>query len=304
MGPAFRFAAVLVLVAGFHLGGAWAGPRLALALHGVGTLALGAGIFLAGQIFNLQEHWPGGVLLWALGAWAGAILRRDWVQGALAALLTPLWLGGEWVEATRHGWGLRSGATQILAVGVLGLALVYLTVRRGDESGPLRRALAWIGGLALLPACLMALVVDRRGIWVLDDLSGAQAAFGWGAALGLPLLVALLDRRGRAWISALALLWAAGLSFLDGGHWTAYAWCALGAAALAGWGVLERRRERVDLGVAGFALTLLGFYFSDVMGKLGRSAGLLGLGALFLLGGWQMERLRRRLNARIAGGAS
>ena len=53
----------------FHLGGAYADrvPALALTLHACGTAALGGGIFLAGQIFHLQEHWPGGLMLWARG---------------------------------------------------------------------------------------------------------------------------------------------------------------------------------------------------------------------------------------------
>ena len=82
-----------------------------------------------------------------------------------------------------------------------------------------------------------------------------------------------------------------------------YAWCALGAIGLVFWGLHEARRERVNLGVAGFAITLFAFYFSSAMDKLGRSLGLIGLGLLFLLGGWQLERLRRRLNARILAGA-
>jgi hypothetical protein len=47
------------------------------------------------------------------------------------------------------------------------------------------------------------------------------------------------------------------------------------------------------------ALTLILFYFSQVFDKLGRSASLIGLGVLFLLGGWLLERLRRRLVNRI-----
>ena len=46
-------------------------PALSATLHACGTIGLGAGIFLSGQIFNLQEHWPGGLLLWAIGAWVG-----------------------------------------------------------------------------------------------------------------------------------------------------------------------------------------------------------------------------------------
>src|SRR5262249_22196664 len=69
LSPVQRMAVVLVMVGGFHLAGAacrfsWLG----VALHTVGTIALGAGIALTGQIFNLDEHWPTGILLCAAGA--------------------------------------------------------------------------------------------------------------------------------------------------------------------------------------------------------------------------------------------
>jgi uncharacterized membrane protein len=73
--------------------------------------------------------------------------------------------------------------------------------------------------------------------------------------------------------------------------------CALGSVGLIMWGLRETRKERINLGVAGFALTVLVFYFSSVMDKLGRSASLIGLGLLFLLGGWLLEKTRRRLVA-------
>jgi hypothetical protein len=51
--------------------------------------------------------------------------------------------------------------------------------------------------------------------------------------------------------------------------------------------------------MAGFAITILCFYFSTVMDKLGRSESLIGLGVLFLAGGWALEKLRRRLVAQM-----
>jgi len=51
--------------------------------------------------------------------------------------------------------------------------------------------------------------------------------------------------------------------------------------------------------VAGFALTILVFYFSEVMDKLGRSASLIGGGILFLLVAWFMEKTRRKLVAKV-----
>jgi uncharacterized membrane protein len=77
---------------------------------------------------------------------------------------------------------------------------------------------------------------------------------------------------------------------------------AAGSIGLVAWGLSEARRERINLGVAGFALTILAFYFSTVMDKLGRSASLIGLGLLFLLGGWLLEKTRRRLMAKLKRG--
>jgi hypothetical protein len=49
----------------------------------------------------------------------------------------------------------------------------------------------------------------------------------------------------------------------------------------------------------GFAIAAGWFYFSDIMDKLGRSLGLIGLGILFLAGGWTLEKARRRLVTRM-----
>lgn len=307
MGPDLRFALVLAQVALFHLAGAFLArrtPHLAIAFHGVGSLALGAGIFLAGQIFNLQEHWPGGVLLWALGAWLGVWLLRDWVQGTLAALLTPIWLAGEWIEAAKLDRGsMADGSEGILAVGLFLLATTYLTGRRPGD-GPLGRALAWVGGLAFLPCVGFILGTTYEYGWHRPALPLGLAWLGWSLALALPLALAALWRGRTAWINLVAALWAVVLGLTAHTEWEVYAWCALGAAGLTLWGLAEGRRERVNLGVAGFALTLICFYFSSVMDKLGRSLGLMGLGLLFLVGGWQLERLRRKLTALIRQGAS
>jgi hypothetical protein len=307
LSPAERFLSVVAKVLVFHLAGAWTAPRLprlATALHGLGTLALGAGIFLSGQIFNLQEHWPGGILLWALGAWLGYLLLRDWVQGTLAALLTPAWLIGEWQVATERGWSMAGGAERILAIACFLLAVTYLSGRQGQKDSLLRRALAWVGGLAFIP-CVLGVVATTHdhGWWRQVELEGGLAALGWTVALTAPLGLAFILRGRSAWMNLAAGAWALLLGFMGSWQWQAYAWCALGAVGLVAWGLHESRRERVNLGIAGFAITLLAFYFSSVLDKLGRSLGLMGLGLLFLLGGWQLERLRRALNARIAGGA-
>jgi uncharacterized membrane protein len=72
LGPWQRFALVLGTVGALHVAGAAVAEHssgVAGALHACGTAALGGAIFLTGQIFHLEEHWSGGLLLWALGAW-------------------------------------------------------------------------------------------------------------------------------------------------------------------------------------------------------------------------------------------
>ena len=79
LSPAQRMSVVVGVVALFHLGGAWFTDRfrgLSYALHALGTIALGGGIALTGQIFHLAEHWPSGILLWTLGAAAGCGFSR------------------------------------------------------------------------------------------------------------------------------------------------------------------------------------------------------------------------------------
>ena len=130
----------------------------------------------------------------------------------------------------------------------------------------------------------------------------------------VPLALAVLLRGSRSWSNVLAALWILvlgtmqfenlrdqdlrGIVFL----WHKigpYLWCAIGSVAMIAWGLSEARKERVNLGVLGFGLTIACFYFSSVMDKLGRSESLIGFGALFLIGGWFLERARRRLIARM-----
>jgi uncharacterized membrane protein len=302
LSPGARFGIVLFLVAVFHVAGAVTAERflaLATALHGVGTICLGAGIFLAGQIFNLQEHWPGGIMLWAIGAWVAFGLLRDWPQAGLAALLTPAWLLGEWVEATQHFIGAR----QILADGLLLLSITYLTARLPGKETVIRKTLVWIGALSVLP--LAALVaMDSDSSWHRTVMPGIYFAAGWSVALLLPLLVAWWLRGQAVLLNVIAALWvvalgSTGFTFDPYNYsWSQlgpYSMWILGAIGLIAWGLYEARKERINLGVAGFALTVLAFYFSNVMDKLGRSASLIGLGSLFLLGGWCLEKMRRRL---------
>jgi uncharacterized membrane protein len=175
LSPAARFAVVIGALAAKHVSAAAAtGPALRTALHAAGTVALGGAIFLAAQIFNLEERWSSGMLLSAIGAAVGWRLLDDAPQLAFTAILAPAWLVSEWIIITERDmfWAAR-----VAAAGIFLLAVAYLTA---DAARSPRRAavLRWLGAVALLPtgAMLWAAAVIPSG-------SGWQAGGSCGAGL-------------------------------------------------------------------------------------------------------------------------
>jgi uncharacterized membrane protein len=300
LSPAQRMSVVLLLIACFHGGGAAVAQRfeaLSIAMHAVGTISLGAGIAVAGQIFNMSEHWPTAVLLWAFGAALGWALLRHWTQAALTAILAPWWLAAEWLSGHTS-----THETLPVAAGLCALSLSYLSARRVAEDSALRKALAWIGGIALLPTAFFT----ASNSWVDTPFQSSHYP-AWMLAIAVPIGVAGLLRGRDTIYNAAAVFWTLVLAALAGSrpeYLAVYAWCAIGSVGLSMWGIRDARPERINLGIAAFACTVFAFYFSSVMDKIGRSASLMGLGILFLGGGWALERTRRRLMARIRPEAS
>jgi uncharacterized membrane protein len=318
LSPLERFSLVLFLVGIFHLGGAVLAnrfPPLSTTLHALGTVALGGAIFLTAQIFNLHENWATGVLLWAVGAAAGLVSLKDWTQAAALAILTPAWLLGQWSVATE--W--RSGGDRPVEVGLILISLCYLSARVGDQASRLRRTLVWIGGMALLPCvgAAIAMAFADRYTFLQDQqppVGTDLLVVCWVVALVGPLVLAWFLRGRSAWVNVVWALWASLLVLSAihselvgrneshrslGATLALYALCAIGSVGLVAWGLDEKRKERLNLGIAGFAISVLFFYFDSFMGKLGRSASLLLLGALCLAGGYALEVTRRKLVARM-----
>jgi uncharacterized membrane protein len=296
LSPLYRLLLALFMVAVFHVGGAFMSTRssgMAIALHTAGTIALGAGIALTGQIFHLDVHWPSGIMLWALGAAIAAGVLRHWTQAAITAILLPLWLCGEWAFAMDDIGVSYSAPAE---AGLFLAALAYMSARREGDDSPLRWALVWIGALGFAPAAISL-------CWGARVEPGWQyQAIGWTTALLVPLAFSVLLRGRDAIWNFAAAAWAIALYAINRGggeHLLNYAWCAIGALILIAWGLYENRAERINFGIAGFAFTVCAFYFSNVMDKLGRSASLVGLGVLFLAGGWLLEQTRRKLIARV-----
>lgn len=319
LSPTARFSLMLLMVGVCHAGGAISAERfpvLSTTLHAIGTVTLGAAIFLTAQIFNLHEDWATGILLWAIGAAVGYALLRDWIQGSLLILLAPAWLISQWAISVDGHWGGMAP----LAFGLILTAICYLSARGGDQESRLRQSMMAIGAVALLPCVGIAIGValdeGHEFSYRRQSLSLSTLAVGWAIAVIAPLALAWILRRRDSWVNAAwaawayALVWSAEHFYLRSGRalegqrslgvtFVFYALLAIGSVGLVAWGLHDRRRERLNLGIAGFALSVLFFYFDNFMGKLDRSASLLLLGILCLLGGYALEVTRRKLTARM-----
>jgi uncharacterized membrane protein len=320
LSPLARMLLVLAMLVFFHGLGILSRSRFsgfATAMHGVGTLSAGAAIGLVGQIFNMQEHWPSAVMLWALCAAFGWALLRDQFQQTLTLLLAPAWIMSEWMDRANDYGGMTTYMARVLAV----VAAVYITgflhSRRRAVFGILFAA-----GALLLP---VAVIVLSAG-WSVAGYGRQQADFLplsyrlWAIGLALMAIAAgwFLDHKSWAPLLAVAVMaWAlpwAQSTFVDktpARTWShsepnvlAYALPAAVAVFFVWWGIRNQAKPLVNYGMVAFALTVMWFYFASVMDKLDRSLGLIGLGILFLAGGWALEYTRRRIVAGMETGAA
>ena len=303
MPPFWRVSLLLFIVIALHAGGAWFAERfqlMALGLHAVGTVAFGAGVFLCAQIFHLDVLWSfrWGLLLWSLGAAAGWKLLRQWPQLALLSLLLPGWIAALIMfEVDRFSSPEADWAVVPIAAGALLTSLTYFTAPDRTPLTPARSVLMWMGGLALVPAAVTWAVVATgldlpalgQPLWL--------SLMVWVVTLGGPVILGWWLRPHRFWPLALAAIWMVldlviqvqGFSVLS------FAWWGVGSVGLMVWGSTEARAERVNIGTVLLATTLIGFYFTEVIGRFDRSLSLLGLGLFFLVGGWGLNRLRQAL---------
>jgi len=320
LGPGMRYLLVMAMVTVFHLGGAFTRdkyPATSSTLHAVGTVSTGAAIALVGQIFNIQEHWPAAILLWAIAALCGWMLLRDQAQQTLSLLLIPSWLICEWSYAAENHIGADVYVGRFLFV----WAILYLTLFIDTERRIVRGILFGVSAIAAVFGVFLLLESWRSwyGMQAYPQLHAR--VWGWTIIAVIPLLFSVARLR-KSTIPVLAAIgFAIALPWCTrswkiangyGGYYgtstepnlVAHALIAGFCVFLIWWGVREASRGLVNFGVVAFGITVAWFYFSDLFDKLGRSLGLIGLGVLFLAGGWALEKTRRGLLAHIAQGSA
>ncbi|MGA2206148.1 MAG: DUF2157 domain-containing protein [Terracidiphilus sp.] len=319
LGPVARYTLVIAMVAVFHVAGGLARSSfrsLSTALHAVGTVATGAAIALVGQIFNIQEHWPAAVLLWALAALFGWALLHDQAQQTLALLLVPAWIFCELgFRINGHiGEGIYMGRLYFM------WSILYIAFFIASRRKAVQGILFAVGVVGLVAGAVLML-----SAWASYSSEQSFIPFGprvwaWIAIAAVPLIVAAFHgHKGLVPIAAaiafaIALPWCyrTWMESYKGPNGTvvtytrtdpnllAHALVAAFAVFLCWWGVRLVSRALVNLGIVGFAAAVGWFYFSDIMSMVNRSLGLIGLGVLFLAGGWALEKMRRRILKRMA----
>ena len=335
--PGARFALAIGLVAVFHIAGGLLHPSdlgsasqpslgtkglarpglrsLSIALHAVGTFSSGAAIILVGEIFNLDYHWPNIVLLWALAALAGWVLLRDQAQQTLALVLVPGWIFCELGVRLYGSIGDSVYLGRLAFVWGILYITFFLISQRKAVRGILFAAgvVVAIGGIFEMLSCWASFSAGQSFIPF-----GARA-WAWIAIAAVPLIVAAFHgHKGlipivAAIAFAIALpwcyyTWTETYNWGNGGNHiltgtnpslAAYALVAAFALFLCWCGVRMASRALVNLGIAAFAAAVAWFYFSNIYSDKYRAAGLIGLGVLFLAGGWALTIARRRILARM-----
>lgn len=208
--PTIRLGMVLSMLVFFHGLGLLLRERFsgfATAMHAVGTVSVGAAIALVGQIFNMQEHWPAAVMLWALCAAAGWLLLRDQFQQTLTLLLIPAWIVSEWSERTD---GYSSASIFLARMGLV-IGAVYLTAFFRSRQRAVFGILFGVGAI-LMPICVGVLAEMAWKSWYYGQQWGSVPTLYRLAAYGIMVLAVVAGGVRERWSVPPALV-AVGLGF-------------------------------------------------------------------------------------------
>ena len=304
-------------------------PVQVTAVAGLALAVLWSGM----EIFDFDRtlHWPF-LVVW--GLFLPPILRGAWRYGAVAAMLALL----AWGLITLLGWSyeLRDEEIFLIQVYLLVAMTFYLlgTVMDGFPRvapvSPIVRRFALVGLLLCAHTLVyesfygLPLLREPESTWGVERLAAAPAHWVIATVVALAAALGLAAwhlRRGgerpRVPLTkmGLGLLVAAGALMLVnlvlprsyGPVMALYITMNLVAFAGLIWlivaGYRAGDRFQVNAAFLFFAFGLLALYFDRFWTLMDRSLFFMGGGALLFLGGYLLERQRRRLLGQIAGSA-
>lgn len=216
----------------------WRG-ELGAALALLGTMGFGAGIWLIAQVYHIEEHFPHGFLIWALGALVMAWALESVPHGLLAAILFACWGGAETLEFGTStelaivlagagvgalAWRKRSA---ILAAGVLA-TLYWLVLCNAAHWDGAAGVFANAFALSVLLIALAKLPLARGDEAAEARLGAVLRFFGWAGFIACAFLLSFDDpaRHALRWTPDHALtpqLYRWGLFVLAAVAWVAVA---------------------------------------------------------------------------------
>lgn len=275
LGQAVKVAIVFALLAGSYGGACYL--RLCTSWQRWSEVAFlwacfmfGAGIWLIGQVFHVDAHWPDGIWWWAIGVLPVALCLDTLVVHCLLVGLLGFWVGAEVLNYPHlHGlWGaLPNGAYSLLPITAIGLAWCY------------RRGSSW--GVALYAGLIAWWIIAIGVVW--GDFFGGHDPVGFyfiAATATLFLIAGELHRPGssmaRPWLVLGSLLTAGTLIPLGVGDFHRYGHWSNGELPEVGLGCV-------------FAITMLAFFLALLPLWRGRTMADVRCGSLARFG----DTLRR-----------
>jgi uncharacterized membrane protein len=261
-----KLAIIFTALIATHLGGQrlfqqtdWR-RQLGEAISLLGTMLFGAGIWLIAQAYHIDEHYPNGFLLWALGAVVLAWAMPSVAQGTLAALALIIW-------GATENYGFQTPvhwAPLLLAVSVGGLAWrersrFLLVVVLGGFYFLLLANVGYSRGHLAFPAALhLSVLFVALGLFMRRSKQFSASAavlnfFGWTGFLVVIYLLSFSEVAGES------LRWHE--EMMSEKHWlllALYGWLPFVLALAAWtWAALTTWWERVESAPAPFEQWLL-----------------------------------------------
>lgn len=311
------------LVTSYGLGyrlfdGATPSPRMGRSFWFLGAILYGANIFLVAQAYNINSHWPNGVLWWALGVLPMALILSSRAMTVMVVAGLSFWMGSELSLAVGH----RSSVELMICIsfvlwgcGAMGLSRILSSFARTQAIAPVFR---WFGLLFILagsfPFTFKAGPIHAGGSLFSRAIDGRSMLLAYTIGASLVLLGSI---GGSWWRRSPQNAWKMDAWLLAAGAWGWF--LALGPApgsapmALLGnvvfffavisilyVGYLSSLESCVNLGLLAFAAQVIGRYFDFAWKYMERSAAFIVGGLLLLLMGFALERGRRRLLDRQA----